>query len=203
MMKKNVYLFIMLLAHAPAFANTQFRWAISSNNTLKDENGQNIGSGNATILTFTSNNTSVDALVSGTQLILQNTYVPDDSFYKALANSTTGYYNSAYMEEQNNNLVGKYVYAIILNMPFATYQSLGGLNNVPRDGTIMAGITSMGTISSVITPIAEAPPYPAQSFTGGPIITNLQIIPEPSSVGLLCGAAGVLAAAVGRRIRRR
>ncbi len=215
-MKKRL-IGVMALAVGAAIsslgAKTDFCW-YDQFNELKNQNNQGILIGDATVLTFVSeDSTTVGAwnAVSDGKLILQNEY-GNDAFY--LGKGTIdydGYYLTEWMTDDTGAHVGKYIYAIILNFPFANYSALGSTEaerfaNIPRNGTVYAGITAMGDIAGTVTALVDTggiPPAPPQSFHGGNVITNLQIIPEPSSAGLLFGTAGVLAAVVGRRIRRR
>lgn len=188
---------------------TQFAW-YDQYNVLKDKDGNPINIGNGTVLTFLSDDTTVNAnsSISNGTLNLKNSY-EDDQFY--LARGTVdfdGYYLTQYMTETDGTYIGKYVYAIILDYPYNDFTALGStdaerLANVPRDGSVYAGITAMGDDAGTIKPLQNAePPYGIpQSYHGGTVQTSYQVIPEPSSLLLVFGAAGVIG--LYQRLRRR
>lgn len=201
-MKKPFALLLtgLMVASLPLVSHgaSSFRW-LPGPNSLLDNSASPIAANNATVLTYLSNDTVVNALsfVSGVNLPLNSVY-GDDVFYKALANNLLGRYSTAYMNESDDSVVGKYVYAIVLDLPFSSFTSLSA---VPI-GTY-AAITGIGTISSSITDITKTdtvPPTPPQSFNGGDIRTTLQVIPEPGVAGLVALGAAVVAI---RRYRAR
>ncbi len=188
------------LLGSSVFAATSFQW-LPGSGSLKDNQSppQNIPVDGATVLTFISDNTTIDAFasVSGGTLVLLDSYGSgDDVFYKALTNERAGRYETVLMSEAGDQLIGKYAYAIVLDMPFSTFSTTygGSIANVPKNGTVYAGITSV-----IGGPIASSE-FVTQSFNGGNVVTNLQVIPEPAGVGLILAGVGVLAI---RRYRAR
>lgn len=183
---------------AVSHAASSFRWFPGANSLLNASSNP-IAANNATVLTYLSNDTTVNALsaVSGGGLVLQSSY-GDDTFYKALANNLLGRYSTAYMNESDDSVVGKYVYAIVLDLPFSSFSTLAA---VPV-GTPL-GISGIGKIASSTTTVAKldiTPPLPPQSFDGGNVQTTLQVIPEPAVAGLVALGAAVVAI---RRYRAR
>lgn len=187
-----------------------FRWYNDDNYPLTNRLGEEIGKHQATVLTFLSSDTTVNAwsAVAGSKITLENAYA-DDFFFMSRGNSIDpGYYDTQFMQEKPTTNIGKYVYAIILDYPYASFLALGStdaerLANVPRNGSVYAGITEMGNEGGPPIALANAePPWGVpQSFRGGPVQTSLQVIPEPSSLVLIFGAAG--ASGLWRRLRRR
>ena len=189
----------VVLCHA-ALAASSFQW-LPVSGSLKDNQDPpvNIPVDGATMLTYISNNSVIDALsqISGGKITLLDTYgAGDDNFYRALTNERNGRYETVLMNEAGNGLIGKYAYAIVLNMPFSVFSTTyGGLiANVPKNGTIYAGVTP------VIGGPIDSSEFSPQAFNGGAVVTNLQVIPEPAGVGLILLGAGMLAI---RRYRMR
>ncbi len=150
------------------------------------------------MLTFVSNDTTVNALsfVSGTQLNLLDTYV-DDVFYKAEPNLNNGRYTTNLMSDPTSALIGKYAYVIVLDLPYASFTSIAAL---PKDGSISAGISAMGWEGlDPVTPIKSSE-FVTQAFDGGAVVTNLQVIPEPTGAALALAGLGVL---IYRRMKAR
>lgn len=207
-----------MIAAASAWAQSsttiQFRWA-SDYNILTNRFDEYLGVNGATVLTFVSTDTIVNAwnAVTGNTMMLENAYA-DDQFFMAKGNSIfEDAYDTHYMSESPTDHAGKYVYAIILDYPYANFEALGStdaqrLANVPRDGSVYAGISTISHVGVVVTPLQNLappgpglPPWPPQSFRGYEVSTIYQVIPEPSTTVLLLGAAAVIG--LRWRMRRR
>ncbi len=196
-----------------------FNWRNNSANTLKDQFNNNIAQSNATVLTYLSGDAIIDYPMNG---ILQPTYgsgAGQDTFLGAWPNSTGGRYNTPFFNFSTDVHTGKYVYAIVLNLPFSTFVGLSGdpmppwatyysgtaaLNTVPV-GTYYA-ITTMGStnVGGAPTPLRvfdALDPTSQMQFFGGALQTTLTTIPEPNVAVL--GGLGGLAAWWGRRLRRK
>ena len=117
----------------------------------------------------------------------------------AAGNGLLGRYATSLYEIPGNDYVGKFVYAIVLDMPVASFTTLSA---VPV-GTYY-GVTTIGQVSGVPTPLVAFDSFNAAattlSYNGGNVVTNLRVIPEPAGAGLILLGAGVLAI---RRYRAR
>ncbi len=189
-MKKILYIIAsMALLTVPqgAKARTEFGWGLPAQyNLYKADGTTRMPPTEATVLTYITTDTTVDAIVAGGKLDLRETY-NDDYFYMAKQNNNRGYYNTGMMLQNDDSLAGKYIYAIVLDLPFASFTSIADL---PKDGSILAAVSVIGsgTVGGAPKPISALPPVaPGESFFGGSerLITNLQVIPEPTGVALM------------------
>lgn len=177
----------LLIFNTAYGAAIQYRWlgADFTQNRLTDNDGVDIAFGDATVLTYVSQNTTIDF---DTTVLLTDSY-GDDAFHSAMGNSgpppagTGGLYWTAFESELESPFVGYYIYAVVLNLPLADFTDIA---SVPA-GTYY-GISEIGQDSAnlgVPMALAAIPPSPAQSFYGGNVQTIYQVIPEPSSLFLL------------------
>ena len=102
-----------------------------------------------------------------------------------MPNPGAGFFITDFMtEEQPDNFaVGQYAWAIVLDLPFASFTDLASINN-----QIFYGVTA--GVSPQINNLDTTPAGTAQSFTGFSAQT-MQQIPEPS-VFVLMGLGGLL-----------
>lgn len=155
---------------------TSFRWFNSTAGSLTDNMGNNFAAGEATIVTFLSTDAVVDF---DTAIQLQNTY-GNDSFYTALPNLSTGRFWTDFMANEvgDPNIVGQHVYALVIQMPFASFTTLAAV----------APGTYYNVVSTTSGPLADLNTDPAgtpQSFNPGSLQTTLQVVPEPGTIALL------------------
>jgi len=166
-----------------AFGSTSFSWSSLSPATYAGTTDSfPLG---YTVLTYTSADTNInyDALSP-----FQTTY-GNDNFFTATSNIfTSTFYITGYMENSDDSLVGRYAYAVLLDIPFSSYS---GLASIPV-GTKWG----VSAISQVIVKQDGDPPGSPQDFNGGPV----EIIPEPAVTGL--ALVGLVTAAVRRRRMR-
>ncbi len=161
----------LVSAHGAAI---QYGW-LAPGNTLIDKDSGNIAAGNATVLTYLSQDQIIE-FDTGSPLSL--TY-DDDIFHSAMANTFDGQYWTASYYEADSAYVGYYLYAVTLNLPFASFTDIA---SVPV-GTFY-GISALGQDSTAPgSPgaLSAIPPAAAQNFIGGAIQTTFQVIvPEPA-----------------------
>lgn len=199
-MKKALIAIMLAGAVCNSPADVKFRWNPPAG-SLKNNSGSDIAVGGATVLTYVSGDTVIDFPSNG---ILQASYgsgAGADSFIGVGVGNAAlaGRYITPYYDIPGNDYVGKYVYAIILNMPASSFTTLSA---VPV-GTYY-GVTTIGKIGGVDTPLVAFDSFNAAattlSYTGGNVQTTLQVIPEPAVAGLVALGAAVVAI---RRYRAR
>jgi len=176
---------------------TSFQWFNSVAGNLKDNSSVDIGSNNATVLTYLSldNTINFDA-----DILLSLTY-GNDFFYQALGNALPSRLVTSYMTEPDGgtDYAGYFTYAVVLDMPFATFTGTYGsdVTLVPVD-TYYAITGAFGGL----TDMDAAGPNPIpDSFNAGNLVTSSQVVPEPATA-LLFGIGG-LGAWIVRRNKRK
>lgn len=201
-MKKIMFAVLLCGVAVHSQADVKFRWNPPAG-SLKNNAGSDIAANNYTVLTYLSGDTVIDFPNNGVLLPSYGSGSGADSFIGFGATNpavngryTTPYYNIA---GQDATYVGKYIYAIVLDMPLASFTTLSA---VPA-GTYY-GVTTIGHVFGVPTAIVAFDSFNAAattlSYTGGNVQTTLQVIPEPAVAGLV--ALGAVVVAI-RRYRAR
>jgi hypothetical protein len=202
-MKKIAMMVIVmagLVVNASA-ALTNFRWYnTAANNLLNNTNGV-IASSGATVLTYLSTDSACNF---STNSLLSATY-GDDFFYSALGNGLPGRLTTGLMAETVTDYRGKFVYAVILNIPFGKFTNTvvnGGYNGLVANVPALTWytITAPLALSSLPSPTAMTitlankdilPAPTAQDIAIGNLKTDMQVIPEPATALLFgIGAMG-------------
>lgn len=203
-MRKYILGYILVLGvvlggHTSSANRVEFRWNPASGSlTDKDENP--ILAQMGTVLTFLSEN---DQIEFNTQSMLTDTY-GDDFFFASSGNGANGFYATPYMMDAENDYVGYYAYAVVLNLPYSTFTDVyeSDFSKLPHDGSIYFGV---GLMDGPLVQVDEVPPphVPQQQELtgGGDIVTSYQLIPEPGGVALLA-LGGALAVYVRGKKRR-
>ncbi len=176
-----------LAAGVNAATLTQFRWYNTTAGNLVNADNVAIAAGGATVLTYLSPDNTInfnpDALMTASY--------GNDFFYKALGNGLVGRLVTGYMSEVDSpDYRGYFTYAVVLNMPYSTFTGTysGSVTNVPV-GTSYAITGIFGGLNDLAKqPIPDSP----NSFTNtGSLKTNIQVIPEPATIGLLALGTGI------------
>ena len=155
---------------------TSFRWNNPSPTALTDNLAVPFTIGQATLLTFISD----DAVIDFDPLAPLSSTYGDDILVYNLVNTgppTTGLLITDFMTEADagNNYQGKYAYVVAFDKEHATYSGLGSI--------ALGTYYGIGSISGALAS-PDAPSAP-QDFNSGNIQTSLQTIPEPAVAGLL------------------
>ncbi|MDZ4200482.1 MAG: hypothetical protein U1E27_14500, partial [Kiritimatiellia bacterium] len=133
------------------------------------------GSGNPfpvsyTVLAYTS----ADATINYDAMNPFQTTYGNDVFLGATSNIVSaGYYLTSYITSANDSLVGRYAYAVLIDLPYASFSGLG---SIPI-GTWW-GVSAIS--SSSILKTDDDPPNSPQDFNSG----HVTLIPEPAAAGL-------------------
>ena len=201
MKKRNLTIALALLMSGMSISATadltSFRWFNSAVGNLQNSSGVAIATGGASVLSYLSS----DNVINFDQTVLLATAYGDDFYYQALGNLSAGRIWTAYMTEPDGgtDYAGYYTYAVILDMPIATFNTTysGDVTLVPV-GTdyaltpIFGGLTDMDP--------SGTPPLP-DSFNAGSLQTSMQVVPEPATA-LLFGIGG-LGAFIVRRNKKK
>ena len=176
-MKKIVIFLALASVVITASADlTSFRWNNPSPTALTDNLAVPFTIGQATLLTFISD----DAVIDFDPLSPLSSTYGDDILVYDLVNTgpdIPGRLITDFMTETDagNNYQGKYAYVVALDKEYATYSGLGSV--------ALGTYYGIGNISvALVDP--DAPSVP-QDFNSGNIQTSLQTIPEPAVVALL------------------
>ncbi len=186
---KKIMMVALVMAGMVVSANadlTKFRWSNVTAGNLKNSTNGNIAANNATVLAYLSTDNTINFNAS---TLLTSTY-GNDIFYKAVGNLAAGMLVTSYAIEvgPTPDYRGYFAYAVVLDMPLATFtNTYGGLvANVPA-GTKYA-ITPM---TVALADMNIVPPPTAQSFSAGNLVLSTAVIPEPATALLFgIGAMG-------------
>lgn len=179
----------MVTASIPARANVGFAWY--------DDIGLNTVSGGGaytagkTVLTYLSTDTNVNH----TGVPFQSTY-GDDVFFKASATISDGYYDTGVITQAGDASVGKFVYAVALDLPFASFTDLASIPGGTKWGVSDMGYKGSGSNPTALVKTDTEPATTPLDLYGN----NIELIPEPASAALLVLGG---AAAFWRRRRNR
>ena len=199
MLKRMTPLVVILgLVATSAFgAAIDYRWYDNTGSNLVDNDDNAIAAGDATVLTYISEDGSIDFDGS---VPLSSSY-GNDVFHRSRENLLSdGKYLTSFVDESPTSHVGSFIYAVILDLPYADFVDLA---SVPA-GTYY-GLTSLGD-----DPAIDGSPNgltdtegtnPAQTFVGGDVQTSFQVVPEPGQLLLLL--VSLAFCAVGNRRRAR
>ena len=186
-MRVLIIFFVLTVISITASADllTSFNWENASPVALRDNAGGTIAYGDATVLTFISDDNIIDFDVG---VALSSTYGNDILVYNN-ANvgppPVPGQLNTVYMSEDvsENNYQGKYAYAVVFDLVYTSYTTI---ENIP-EGTYY----KVAAISSDFLKDPDAPST-TQSFNPGSVQTTQQVIPEPAVASLLVVFGGGL-----------
>jgi hypothetical protein len=134
---------------------------------------------NRTVLTYITTDTNIGLVQPSGTPFLSSYDSGDDNFFTAKATiNAPDIYWTDYMFNSGDSFVGKYAYAVLVDLDFASYAGLGSIPNGTQWG--------VSTLSEKIVKIDTEPATTSQDFTGG----SINLIPEPGSAALvLFGAA--------------
>lgn len=196
-MNKRMALFLSVsLLTSACLADVSFKWSTSATATYwsnyPNETPQEFTAApkGFTVLTYLSLDTVVDFDPMVPLAETYGTVSGKDTLRAATGSTFTNRYSTANMtlgELGNgaNSFVGQYAYAVLVAIPVSDFNSLygGSVNNLPV-GT-RYGVSLMGAATSGGTPVAlyefTGTGKPAQSLTGGNVVADIALVPEPSS----------------------
>ena len=180
-MKKTIIIFSVICVSIIASADlTSFRW-FGGSGGLTDNSGVVIATGDATVLTYISDDAVIDfnPLVSlsasyGNDVLVYDTATLGNRFW------------STYMTEGDAgaNYVGKYAYSVVLDVAHAAYSGVGNV----AEGTYYG----LGAMSAALIDSDAPPSGTPQTFDPGSVQTTQQVIPEPAVASLLVVFGGGL-----------
>lgn len=178
-----------------ANASVYFNW-LSSSSQAKDESNVNLLSARTALL-FVSADQAVNL---DTGLKLTSTY-GDDKFIGAVSTSFAGRYTTvgtvfgaAGAADPATTYVGLYTYMVLVNVAYSA-----GVTPDQIAGGAWYGVSSIGQIGGVTTALRQYDTSPtpqlAQAFVDADALiqTNVQNVPEPTSLALLAIGLGVVA----------
>lgn len=181
-MKKTMTAFVVAALVATASADlTGFNWGGGA--SLTDQTGVAIGKDSATV--FTLLDTDLNSYVVDGKIDIS--YIQSANLLTAMTativpfGATKGQWGTA-KYEGDASIAGSDAYALILN---GLGTSLGDI----QIGDFI-GLSATGNTIADLQPSLDNPPSLPQVFNGGAVQTNIQVIPEPATVGLL-GVAGL------------
>lgn len=192
---KKVLTFIAvgaLLASASADI-TSFQW---SGGTLNNASNVKIAYGAGTVLTVLDTDSNADILsyISGNQINIADLQLFTAINVQGHSGAPVGpNFNTGYITQNDASRVGLYAWAIATDGVFADINSI-------TVGT-MIGITSVGGAIIDQQPGGAGPIGTGQSFNPGVVTTNIEVIPEPATIGLM-GVAGLGMFLARRKARR-
>lgn len=188
---------------ASAYADVQFGWANHSANALTNHLGATIPQSQATVLTFLSGDAVIDFDPLSPLASSYGSGAGADVFLRAQNNtSTSSRYSTNTPSLAGNDLVGKYVYAVVLELPFSQFVSIATVPAGTYFGISQMGYTQTSGVGNPapIQQFSATDPTTVGLYRGGPVQTSLQVIPEPAGATLIVMGLGILLA---RRIKAR
>jgi hypothetical protein len=162
---------------------TKFQWVTGT--SVVDNNGISLATGDAYVLSLLDSDSTPDILsyISGGQISLVDlqsfSEVGSSLITVAAVGPVAGKWTSQAVTG-TGTWVGQYAYAIIANAPT--------INDIAVGDYI--GVSQIGGPLNELQPDPNLPPSAQQQFNGGAVAVNVQVIPEPATLGLM-GVAGL------------